>query len=118
MGRAFQAASARSTPRTEPRISGLEKLAQRNGRIDETHVGVGLREVSKQLARTWFDILGKQSDGIRVTEKSVEERGGFVEAPDHRERLRPPERTNREGAGRVAEVVLVAISQHQAVFHE
>ena len=50
--------------------------------------------------------------------KRSNSRHGVFEAADHGERFGPPERADRKGARRLAEIILVTIPQHQAVFDE
>src|SRR4051812_7850198 len=118
IGRACHAATARSTPRTEPRVSRFDQLTQRHGRIDEADVSIGLRKIPEEPSRLWLDVFGKQTYWIRIAQQTVEQRCGVIQAADHRKGLGPPERANGKGARRVAEVVFVAVSQHQAVLDQ
>src|SRR6476469_8299508 len=88
MGRACHAATALSTPRTEPRISRFDELAQGDGGVDQADVRVSLREISEQPPGFRLDVFGKQAHRICVPQQPIKQRCGIVEPPNHGEGLR------------------------------
>src|SRR5260221_10970443 len=70
-GLACQAASAFSTPRTEPRIARFDELTQRDGGVDHAHVCVCLGKISEQHPGLRLDVFGEQTKLVGVSGEAV-----------------------------------------------
>jgi len=83
-------------PATRAPLFGLAQLADGDRRVDETHVGVGLRKVAQEPAALGIDVLGEEAERIGVRQDAVERLLRVVEAAHERECLDPPETADGE----------------------
>src|SRR5207248_10634192 len=73
-------------------------VADRSSGVDEREVAEPLREVAEEPAALRVDLLGEQTDVVRVTEHLPHRPARLGDPPCARERLDEPERAGHERA--------------------
>src|SRR5262245_32462970 len=89
----------------------LPGLGQAHGRENDTHHGIGLREVSPQAPGCRVEILRQEADMVTAGKNRLKDLPGLRHPADGGDGFHVPQRAHGEGYRRLAEVVSGAIAQ-------
>ena len=97
--------------------------AEAEGRVDQRHVGEGLREVSDHAPGVGVVLLGQQAEVVAQGEQPLEDLDRLVGTPDHVQAVDQPEGAGEERplpALQAVDRAVVArlVAQHEAVIHQ